>query len=34
MMGTAGPRQLQNVNVALCEVGPFHQAASFVCTRE
>jgi acetyl-CoA acetyltransferase len=34
MMGTAGPRQLPNVDVALCQVGPFHQATSFVCTRE
>ena len=34
MMGTAGPRQIAGAEVALCEVGPFGMAASFVCTRE
>jgi acetyl-CoA acetyltransferase len=34
MMGTAGPRQLKDLEVALCEVGPFHQAAAFICTKD
>ena len=34
MMGTAGPRQLEGIDVALCECGPFGNAASFICTRE
>ena len=34
MMGTAGPRQLKKLDVALCEVGPFAIAAAFICTRE
>lgn len=34
MMGTAGPRQLKKLDVALCEVGPFWSGAAFICTRE
>ena len=34
MMGTAGPRQLKKLDVALCEVGPFANGAAFLCTRE
>ena len=34
MMGTAGPRQLKDIEVALCESGPFGNAASFICTRD
>ncbi len=35
MMGRAGPRQLEKVDVALCEVGPLDWGgAAFVCTRE
>ena len=34
MMGTAGPRQLSNLNVAICETGPFGTGSSFLCTRE
>ncbi len=35
MMGTAGPRQLDKVDAALCEVGPFASTgAAFICTRE
>ena len=34
MMGTAGPRQLKKLDVALCEVGPFWSGAAFMCTRE
>ena len=34
MMGTAGPRQLKKLDVALCEVGPFFSGAAFLCTRE
>ena len=34
MMGTAGPRQVAGAEVALCEVGPFGMAASFICTRD
>jgi acetyl-CoA acetyltransferase len=33
MMGTAGDRQL-DVEVALCETGPFDHGASFICTRD
>ena len=33
MMGTAGRRQVKNAEVALCQVGPFHYGASFICTR-
>ena len=34
MMGTAGPRQLKKLDVALCEVGPFPGGSAFICTRE
>ncbi len=34
MMGTAGPRQLAKLDVALCQVGPFASGAAFLCTRE
>ena len=34
MMGTAGPRQVEGAEVALCEVGPFGMGASFICTRD
>lgn len=33
MMGVAGERQVENAQVALCEVGPFAYGASFICTR-
>ena len=34
MMGTAGPRQIEGAEVALCETGPFSSASSFICTRD
>ena len=34
MMGTAGPRQLKNLNVALCELGGHGGGTAFICTRE
>ena len=34
MMGTAGPRQIEGLHVALCETGPFGNGSAFICTRE
>ena len=34
MMGTAGPRQIPNAEVAICETGPFNSASCFSCTND
>ncbi len=34
MMGTAGPRQLKNLHVGICETGPFGTGSTFLCTKE
>ena len=34
MMGTAGPRQIPNAEVAICETGPFNSASCFSCVND
>jgi len=34
MMGTAGPRQIENAEVAICETGPFNSASCFSCVND